>query len=220
MIDSFFRPLKDRFLSPLVAGLSRFATPNGLSAAAFLAGIACAAALLLHRPVLAFGLWLVNRILDGLDGAFARAGGKTRDSGGYLDIMLDFIVYAALPLGMIYRASDLALARAGAVLLASFYVNAASWMYLAALIEKRKTGDGGAAEVGSPRATSVTMPVGLIEGTETVVFYSLMILLPAWRGPLFWACAGLTIAGAGMRFLLGLRMLSDRRGPAAGEGRG
>lgn len=208
MMDSLLRPLKDRLLAPLVAAVSRFASPNGLSAAAFTAGMACAAALLFHRPAAAFTLWIVNRVLDGLDGALARAAGRSSDSGGYLDITLDFIVYAALPLAMIYRVPDLGLARAGAVLLAAFYINAASWMYLAALLEKRGAGSG---SVKAGGGTSLIMPAGIVEGAETIIFFSLMILLPAWRLPLFWACAGLTLAGAGFRFFLGMRLLGRGR---------
>jgi phosphatidylglycerophosphate synthase len=218
MIDSILRPLKDRLLAPFVAGISRFASPNGLSLAAFGAGTACAAAILTARPVLAFGLWIVNRIIDGLDGALARAAGKTSDAGGYLDIMLDFSVYAALPLAMIFHSSDPSLDRAGMVLMAAFYINAGSWMYLAALLEKRGAGnhrerDGGEAQPcavgGLFRRTSTVMPAGIIEGTETIIFYSLMILLPPWRGPLFWACAGLTLAGAAVRFFAGWKLLRE-----------
>lgn len=253
MMDSFLRPLKDRLLSPLVFLVSRFATPNGLSLTAFFAGIACAAAILTAKPVLAFGLWTVNRIIDGLYGALARAAGKTSDAGGYLDIMLDFMVYAALPLAMIFRSPDLALTRAGTVLLAAFYLNAASWMYLAALLEKRGTGDLAAGDEGSAtsgttvdaarsegagsvnasstgkdggltgireggdkarqgntnrvRRTSTVMPAGIFAGTETIIFYNLMILLPPWRAHLFWMCGVLTLAGALLRFFWELKVL-------------
>ena len=42
-------------------------------------------------------LLLLNRLLDGLDGAVARAAGGT-DLGGFLDITMDFLVYSAIPL--------------------------------------------------------------------------------------------------------------------------
>jgi phosphatidylglycerophosphate synthase len=42
-------------------------------------------------------LFLLSRIADGLDGAVARATMPT-DQGGFLDIALDFFVYAAIPL--------------------------------------------------------------------------------------------------------------------------
>ena len=58
------------------------------------------------------------------------------------------------------------------LLVASFYVNAASWMYLAALLEQRN--DGAAAR---GETTAVTMPPGLIGGAETVAFYAAFLAL-------------------------------------------
>lgn len=252
MIDSILRPLKDRLLAPLVRVVSRVATPNQLSLLAFGVGLGCAAAILAESPFLASGLWLLNRIIDGLDGALARWTGKASDAGGYLDIMLDFTIYAALPLAMILASPQLSLAQAGVVLMAAFYLNAASWMYLSALLEKRmsqgspsETGGRTASKeragyegwvvqgrfsgvenqsagdahtlgryraslkviAGEHRQTSTAMPAGLVEGAETILFYSLMILFPQWRLPLFGVCAGLTLAGAVQRFWSGWRLL-------------
>lgn len=65
----------------------------------------------LHRPArrlvaLAFGLYglalgliALNRIMDGLSGAVARLTGPT-DRGAFLDIALDFVFYALVPLGL------------------------------------------------------------------------------------------------------------------------
>ncbi len=61
-----------------------------------------------------------------------------------------------------------------AVLLATFYVNAVSWTYLAALLEKRAAG---ATATGA--STSTIMPRGLVEGTETIVFFTVAL---AWSG--------------------------------------
>ncbi|MGQ7148234.1 CDP-alcohol phosphatidyltransferase family protein, partial [Escherichia sp. SS-MK2] len=46
---------------------------------------------------------LLNRLLDGLDGALARRRGLT-DAGGFLDISLDFLFYALVPFGFILAA--------------------------------------------------------------------------------------------------------------------
>ena len=60
-----------------------------------------------------------------------------------------------------------------AFLLGSFYVNAAAFLYLSAILEQRKQG---AKERGE--ATTITMPRGIIEGTEAIIFFSLFFLLP------------------------------------------
>ena len=73
--------------------------PVVLTAAGWAAGAgACAATALRAWPV-ALGLWLANRLLDGLDGPAARAGTPT-DVGGFLDIVADFSVYAGIILGL------------------------------------------------------------------------------------------------------------------------
>jgi hypothetical protein len=65
-------------------------------------------------------------------------------------------------------------------MLATFYVNAASWMYLSAILEKRAAGAQAQGE-----QTSVTMPSGIIGGTETIIFYTIFIVLNQWYVWLF-----------------------------------
>ncbi len=57
----------------------------------------------------------------------------------------------------------------------TYFVNAASWMYLAAILEKRSAGAQSRGEL-----TTVAMPSGLIEGTETIVFFSLFLICAEW----------------------------------------
>ena len=56
-------------------------------------------------------LLLLNRLLDGLDGAVARAAGST-DLGGFLDITMDFLVYSAIPFAFVLKDPGNALAAA------------------------------------------------------------------------------------------------------------
>ena len=84
--------------------------------------------------MIALLLILLNRVADGVDGAIARRLGST-DLGGYLDILCDFIFYAAVPLGF-------ALARpengaAAAFLIFSFVGTGSSFLAYAAIAAKR-----------------------------------------------------------------------------------
>lgn len=124
----------------------------------------------------ALGLVLASRILDGLDGAVARAGGKT-DFGGYLDIVCDFAFYAAVPLAFVLR-DPAANGLAGALLLASFYVNGATFLGYAVLAEKRGL------QTRSRGEKSLYFTAGLLEGTETIAFFVLLCLLPQGFAPL------------------------------------
>jgi len=80
-------------------------------------GWAAAIAIAMHAFWLGAALILVSRLLDGLDGAVARATTPT-DRGGFLDITLDFLFYASIPLAFAVARPD-ANALAAAVLLAA-----------------------------------------------------------------------------------------------------
>lgn len=180
MFDHVLRLLKDRWFAPVARGLGPAIPPNAISLVGFVVGLGSAVAVARGADALALALWIANRLLDGLDGSVARVHGRQSDFGGYLDILLDFVVYAAIPVGMVLappaRAQAGALAVAGVVLLASFFVNAASWMYLAAVLERRSSGATARGEL-----TTVTMPPGIVAGTETFVFYAVFLLVPHWR---------------------------------------
>ena len=142
----------------------------------------------------ALGLWLLNRFLDGLDGLVAREKGLATDFGGYLDILADFAVYAAVPIGLYLSQPATGNALSLILMLGSFYVNAASWMHLSAILEKRGAGAGARGEV-----TSVTIPPGLIGGTETIVFYAAFLLWPDQMSRLFMLMACLVLVGVAQR---------------------
>lgn len=203
MLDSALRPVKDRALHPLARAIGGRVHPNLLSLLGFGAG-ACAALLLARgNYATALGLWILNRVVDGLDGAVARHSGRQSDLGGYLDILLDFAVYALIPVAAVMgRPETPGLFLALSLLLASFYLNAASWMYLAAILEKRDRGSRARGE-----STSVTMPRGLVEGTETIVFYTLFILFPDHLLVLFALMAAAVVLSVAQRLLWAARVL-------------
>jgi len=194
MFDHFFRSLKDSLLEPVARALGPTIPPLAITWLAFVAGLSCAAAVLTGRLGVALGLWLLNRLLDGLDGTHARVHARVSHFGAYLDIVFDFVVYAAIPLAFVAAARQYELALAGVFLLASFYVNAASWMYLSALLEARREGSAARGET-----TSATMPPGIVAGAETIVFYVLFFLMPARLAILFTIMAVLVLANVALR---------------------
>lgn len=202
MFDQYLRVLKDRVLDPIARALGPRVSPAAITWMAFAVGLASALAVTAGDLRLALGLWLLNRVLDGLDGTQARVHGRESDFGAYLDIVLDFIVYAAIPVAIVAAAPGDGLAWAAVLLLASFYVNTASWMYLAALLEKRRQGALSRGEI-----TSITMPPGLVAGTETVVFYALFFLLPSRQVMLFTLMALLVLVNVGQRMYWAARHL-------------
>lgn len=192
MRDAALRRQKDRLLAPLAN--SRFAAvhPNWISVAALGVGLGAAVAVWQQAYWVGLALWLLNRLLDGLDGLVARVHHKQSDFGGYLDLLLDFVVYLAVPLAFVAAQPAPFNLWAGMVLLATFVLNTISWTTLATVAEKRR-------QAATDRLTSIEMPAGLIEGTETIVIYSIWFLLPQAVGWLFLAMAGLVLVTVGQR---------------------
>ncbi len=203
MLDRFARPLKDKILIPAAESAGRFVTPNQISAAAFLSGLISALFILAGNLSAAFLFWIVNRILDGLDGTVARVTGRISDFGAYLDLVLDLIIYTVIPSSFVYY--SIIFKNAGQdifwsaiFLLSVFYINLGSWTLLSAVIEKRKNPVNN--DKKNEQLTSLTMPSGIIEGTETVVFYSLFYIFPDSILILFILMGILTSAGAVQRW--------------------
>lgn len=208
MLDHYLRAYKDTLLHPLT-GCTGNISPNTITVLAAVVGVAAAGAAATSWYGPALGLWLANRVLDGLDGLVARRCNRQSDFGGYLDIVLDFVVYALVPIGVYWGMPTHAAAVSLIFLLGSFYVNSASWIYLAALLEKRQAGASVHGEL-----TSVTMPVALIGGTETILFYCACLLWPAQLPWLFSLMAGLVLLGVGWRLKWAYANLGDTQSQA------
>jgi len=156
MFDKLLRPVKDKILIPVTHITGRFLSPNQISILAFISGIICGLFIVRGWYKTALVFWLLNRIFDGLDGTVARNTHSQSDFGAYLDIMLDFVIYAFIPVSLYYYPLADKNPAALFLLLIVFYINTASWMYLSALLEKRKQGT-----VKNGEITSVTMHEGL-----------------------------------------------------------
>ena len=201
MFDHLLRGLKDRLLMPL-AMLLRGVSPNLLSVVALAFGLGAAAAAARGAWGVGLALWIVNRVTDGLDGTVARAANRQTDFGGYLDILLDFVVYAAIPLGFAIHSADRLVLLGAVALEGSFFVNACSWMYLSAVLEKRASGARVTGEL-----TTVTMPPALVAGFETVVFFALFYLFPTRLPTLFALMTALVGVNVVQRLLWARRVL-------------
>lgn len=202
MLDRSLRVYKEELLNPIADTLFARVHPTTLTVIGFGFGVAAGVAAWQGAYVLGLVLWAVNRIFDGLDGTVARRYDKQTDLGGYIDILLDDAVYVWVVIGLALGANTVPVYVAGLFLLASYRVNAASWMYISTLLEKCQQGARANSEF-----TSVTMPTGLIEGTETVIAYFVFFALPGYLLPLFALFAALTTYTAAQRLVWALRAL-------------
>ena len=174
MLDRRLRPYAGAILNPLVCSSPRWLAPTTVSLVGLASGLWAAYAASQADWETALWLFVTNRVLDGVDGLLARTREIETTSGAYVDFLADMIVYVAVPLGI---ASALDLWAAAAVLIATFAVNVVTWLYPLAPGAK----------------TEVT---GLIEGTETMVFFVAMLAVPDVAEKLMWLMALLVGATA------------------------
>ena len=192
MFDRHARQLIDPPLNRIGGGLAaRGFTADGVTLIGLGLGLFAALLIALGQPLLALLPLLASRIADGVDGAVARATRKT-DFGGYLDIAADFLFYGAIPLGFVLS-DPVGNGAAGAFLLAAFYFNGTSFLGYAILAEKHghKTDAQG--------QKSLYYSNGILEGTETIVFFVILCLLPAYFSPLAWGFGALCFVTATLR---------------------
>lgn len=199
MLDGWMRGIIDPALERMGKSLAAQGVgADAVTLAGLGLGLVAAAIIAVGGPGWAAALpLLASRIADGLDGAVARARGKT-DFGGYLDIVCDFVFYAAIPMAFVLRDPGVN-AVAGAFLLASFYVNGTTFLGFAVLAERRGM------ETRARGEKSLYFTAGLLEGTETIGFFVVLCLVPWAFAPLAWAFGALCFVTAGARVWLAVR---------------
>lgn len=174
------RALNDRLQRPLQA-LARWLAGQGVRAdhltwAGFAVGLLAVPLIASGHPRWALLAMALNRLADGLDGTLARLTAPT-DRGAFLDITLDFLFYASIPLAFAL-ANPAANGLAAAVLLFAFMGTASSFLAFAVLAARR-----GLTSTAYPRKGFYYLG-GLTEATETLAVFTLMCLVPTWFVPL------------------------------------
>ena len=189
MFDARLRPLIDPPLNAVGRVLAGWGIgANSVTLAALVPGLAAAFAIAHHHYLAGLALILLNRLLDGLDGAVARAT-RTTDFGGFLDIVADFIFYVAVPIGFGMALPENQLPALW--LVGSFALTGTSFLAFATLAAKRGI------ETSAHGRKSFFYDTGLAEGTETILVFVLMCLFPA----------GFAIIAYGYAALCGLTVL-------------
>ena len=141
---------------------------------------------------------VLSRIFDGLDGAIARINGPT-ELGGYLDILCDYVFYLSVPVAFAWI--DPANQMPALILVASFTLTAVSFLAFAAIAARRPS-DGG---THGPKAFIYS--TGLMEGGETIAFFVLFCLFPAFFPTLAIVFAALCLLTVMQRMVLAAKSL-------------
>ncbi len=194
MLDARLRPLIDPPLNAMGRGIARAGiTANGVTLLGLLLGLAAGAAIAHQAYGWGLGLLLANRLLDGLDGAVARAS-KMTDFGGYLDILADFVFYVAVPVGFGLAAAENQLP--ALVLVASFTLTGVSFLAFATIAGQRGE------ETSAHGKKSFFYSTGLAEGAETIIAFILMCLMPQHFAAIAYVYSGLCVLTVVQRSLL------------------
>ena len=189
MLDRTLTALIKPGITQLAKGLQRLGlSANQVTIGGFLIGI-FAAFLIANQAYLAGMIAiLTSRLCDALDGALARLTHAT-DAGGFLDIALDFLFYASIPLAFAI-ANPAPNALPAAVLLAAFMGTGSSFLAFAVIAAKR-----GMSNLDTPDKSFYFLG-GLTEATETLAFFAAMCFWPHYFPVLayvFAALCGVTV---------------------------
>ena len=136
MLDGLARRLLDPTLDRMGEALAGQRVPaDALTFAGLVCGMASALAIALGADGVALLALGLNRLLDGLDGAVARASART-DRGGFLDIVLDFVLYSGIVIA-VALADPARNALPAAFLIFSFVRTGAAFLAFAVMAAKR-----------------------------------------------------------------------------------
>jgi phosphatidylglycerophosphate synthase len=203
MIDAAILPFQRAILAaPAQALAARGVCADQVTLAGFALGVLALPALWAGQWPLALVLIVLNRVADGLDGAIARIVGPT-DRGAFLDIALDFLFYALVPLG--FALADPARnALPAAVLIAAFVGTGSSFLAFASIAAKRGL------QAGAYPAKGIYYLGGLTEGAETIAIFVAMCLWPVAFPALALLFAAACLLTTLTRWLIGWRAFAER----------
>ena len=170
MVDNWANRLVHPTMDELASYVPRQISANSITLFGFGIGLLAVPMLLIKLYSVALALILVNRFFDGLDGSVARKNGVT-NLGGYLDISSDFIIYSAVIFGFALADQEKN-SLAAAFLIFSFVGTGTSFLAFAVIAEKQ----GISSEAHGQKAFYYLG--GLVEGTETILFYIIICLFP------------------------------------------
>jgi phosphatidylglycerophosphate synthase len=178
----------------LAAGL----TPDQVSWIGFGLGLLAILAIANGSEFWGLILFGANRLCDGVDGSLARLTRST-DRGAYLDIVLDFFVYAGFVFAYaVARPED---AVAAAFLIFSFVGTGTTFLAHAIMAAKRPLPQAATPQKGFAHLG------GLTEGGETIAVFVLMLLFPDAFAVLAWIFGALCWLTTATRIHATLRSL-------------
>ena len=193
MLDTHAR----KYVNPIIELGAEFLlrlklTPNNVTILALLLGVSTSIFLYFDMQIIAVTLLWVSGYLDAVDGAMARRSNSSSSFGTLLDIVLDRIVEVSivlvLGLKFVYVRYNLI------VLTVCILMSMTIFLTVGALSEKKGV-------------KTFYYQAGVVERSEGIIFFSLMILIPSYLGIITNIFSILIIITAIQRFLEAKRLL-------------
>lgn len=202
-----FDPILKEKITPFLDHIGRRLASYGLSAngatrIGLLLGLISAGLIVLEWYLVALFFLVASRMLDGLDGAIARAT-KSTQYGGFIDITYDFFFYGAIPLAFGFANPEQNM-MAAAVLLAAFYANGSSFLAYAIAAAKLDI------ETKAYGRKAFFFSRGIAEAFETYAFFVLFCLFPNWFAPLAYGFTALCALSVIDRLFLAKSVFGDQ----------
>ncbi len=197
-LNLFFKPFLTKFATII---LKYEISPNQITLFSFILGIVCFIFLSLGMIYISLIFFILNRFFDGVDGTMARLK-KPTDLGGFYDIISDFLIYALLPFGFILFDNNNFLSMS--FLLTSFIGTCSTFLTTAWIFEKKKL------KIEQLSKKSFFYSEGLIEGTETIVFFILMFIFFEIASFIAWVFAALCFLTAIIRVFKVSKILNSK----------
>ena len=146
----------------------KFISPNQMTLIGFGFGVLMCISIIIDQYFFAMIFLFLNRLCDGLDGAMARLKSPTT-LGGYLDIVLDFLIYGGFVLS--FGITDQNNLSSSMILLFCYIGTGSTFLAKAAIMPSINHQDS-----NKELHKSFHYASGLIEGVETIIFMFFCLL--------------------------------------------
>ena len=174
MFDRQIQKFTQKPLAVIAKIFLKLMKPNHMTILGFIFGILMCILVFFHFYLTALILLLLNRLCDGLDGTMARLTNPT-PLGGYLDIVFDFTIYSGFVLAFGLSNNDYTII---SMVLLFLYIGTGTTFLAQAAIQTQLDKIPHRSELNQELPKSFYYSSGLIEGTETIIFMILCLLLP------------------------------------------
>ena len=174
MLDSQIQKFSQKPLSILAKFFLKLIEPNHMTILGFIFGLFMCVLVFFQFYFLALILLVLNRLCDGLDGIMARLTIPT-PLGGYLDIVHDFTIYSGFVLAFGLSNSNYTII---SMILLFLYIGTGTTFLARAALQTQLDKTAKSFDLKNELPKGFYYSSGLIEGTETIIYMVLCLLLP------------------------------------------